>query len=231
MYDYYEEPYYEPTAGDMIFEEAKQKLEECLKESIKYDIKRTKEENERLKKENSKLRSQVNDIVRRERELEESKKNVSYDKLTTLMKDRAMIMYKADYKYKYLPKCDKCDDNRRIKFLSPSNKEYNEACDCGKSITIYLPSEQVCYEMRKDSSSSRMLMWFRRYSDDRDDGYSSGEVCKEPWNGEDYDGLNKYSTFFKSKEECQAYCDWLNRDIELDGLVDFKTKSNQKKRS
>lgn len=107
MYDY-EEPYYEPTPADEIFFDAKQKLEDCLKESIKDKIKNLENENTRLKAENTKLKNKFCEVERKEKQLKNEEKDLENKVLRRKFAEMLMplenqyIIYVADYDYKWL---------------------------------------------------------------------------------------------------------------------------------
>lgn len=211
---YYDEPYYEPTPADMIFEEANQKLKEVLKESIKHHVESVTKENEELKIENKKLQNKVSDINRRERNLEEERKNMKRLTLSELMGDREMIMWKADYHREISEPCGKCDTNRKVTFKTPLGKEMKELCSCYASKNVYEPVKSICYEMKKNGRDQSLIMWFKSYSDS-DDGYSSSTAIYKVWKDEKYEDIDKYNWRFKTKDDCKKYCDYINTKEEL----------------
>jgi len=216
-YDYEYEEYYEPTIADEIFEEAKQKLESALKESAQKLVDKVFLENEELKKENEELKCQVDEIENRERDLdrkiESYKREVLGMRLKELFADRHIVMYQPDYIYVDGRKCDECDENRKIVFNSPQGNIIKEACKCSKQYKIYSPKEMHCTEMRWNRNNGNDLtMWYKQY-DDSGDGYSSSNAFygKDVWNGQPYEEIeNYYKYIFKSREECDAYCQYRN---------------------
>jgi regulator of replication initiation timing len=222
---YYEdEPYYEPSIADEILIEYQQKMKDALLESVKNQIDNIKSENESLKTENKKLQELVNNIDRKERELEQKKNNLIYEvkreRLSKLMEGFQVIMYKTYSTTVKLPQCDKCDKDRRIYFKSPSGKDIYESCSCDVGKIVYVPREYICYEFkintwdRKDS----LAVWYKVNHDKDYDwcGYESSEYLETVYKeGMDYKDLNSYKTFFRSKEECQKYCDWLSSKNEI----------------
>lgn len=208
---YEEEYYYEPTQADEIFIEANKKLIEALKESVKHHVEKVTKENNRLKEDNEILRKKVRGIKSKERELEKERQEMKRSLLGELMRDRQMIFYTANYHYYHGEKCNKCDENRNINFISPLGKEMKEICDCYINKKVYTAKEYICYEMRKNKNDSSLIMWFKTYSDDKD-GYTSGHVVKDKdiYNGQKYSDLDCYNAVFKTKEECEGYCEYLN---------------------
>lgn len=219
MYDYYdEEPFYEPTVADEIFIEYTQKLKDALKDNIKQDIENIKSENQRLKEENEKYKSRENEIACKERELEYEKQNLMYkvrqERLSELMKDFQVIMYKVGTTKEMFPKCNNCDENRKIHFTSPLGREMTESCTCNISKTVYIPVEFICTEFKINKDNNKtMSAWYKLHKDKDYDWYQyqSDSYKKKVYEeGMDFEKLDWYCTFFKLKEECQKYCDWLN---------------------
>lgn len=222
MYDYYEEPYYEPTEADEIFLEAREKLINSLKGTVKQYVENVKSENERLKKELYTAKSKLREVETREFALEREKSNlmntVRKERLSELLKDFQVERFMVTSTTKYAEKCDKCDDERYIHYKSPLGKEHKERCNCcDNSEKIYKPKSMLCTEFKVDSRDSKKLrMWYNRNTYDREEYYDSSKHFEKSYNGESYDILNEYEIFFDTIEECQKYCDWLNRDVDLE---------------
>lgn len=220
MYDY-EESYYEPTIADEILMEFQQKMKDVLLESVKYQIEKIKEENIQIKEQNNKLQEQVNKIAQKERELEIKKKNLKWEvrkeRLSELMKDFQVIMYKTDTTHPKPPKCNKCNKDRQIEFKSPSGKTIHESCSCNTGKTFYVPQEYICTKFNVDRDGKTMSMWYKENHESDYDwyDYSGSNFCVTVYkNGMKYEDLKRYDTYFRSKEECQGYCDWLNSNTK-----------------
>jgi hypothetical protein len=123
-------------------------------------------------------------------------------------------MYQADRTYPLPPKCDKCNVNRKVEFNSPSGKIRTENCSCNTGKIFYIPQEYICKEFRVNRDDGAMLMWYKENHEKDHDwyGYDSSDlaeiVYKDGMKHEDLDS----STYFKSIEDCQKYCDWLNEN-------------------
>jgi len=226
---YDDEPYYEPSLADEILNEYQQKMKDALLDSIKYQIEKTKKENQNIKDENIKLRQQVNEISNRERELEIQKKNLAYtvrhERLSELMKDFEVIMYRAYTTTKKLPKCDKCNKNRQIEFTSPTGKKMTEDCSCDKGKIVFIPQEYICTEFKIERDSNRMAVWYKMHQERDYDycSYDSSDYVDTVYNeGMKYEDLKDYyKVYFKSKEECQKYCCWLNKQKGVEDIYDI----------
>jgi regulator of replication initiation timing len=224
MYDYDFEEYYEPTIADEIMNEASAKLKEALKQTSKENYEQIIAENKKLKAENAELQKFVGEIddikyqLRREQTEIESK--VRRQRLSEVMKDFEVELYRPKYDFILLPKCNKCDENRKIKFLSPSGKEHFETCSCHKKErNNYCVESYYCSEFNggNDVWNKRIRAWYKVIKKGTDDEYYSYEsstylktLIQEDFT--DFESLeNKNETFFRSKETCQAYCDYLNK--------------------
>jgi len=219
MYDYDGEPCYEPTLADEIMLEYQQKMKDALLETVKNNIEGIKQENERLKEENRKLQELVYGIQQRENSLEIEKsqfqRKLRYERLSELMGDFEVTMYRVDDNYVKMPKCSNCNKDRKIEFISPLGKKMTETCTCAATKNVYIVEEFVVTEFRIDRDGKQMLMWYE-VKKDKDEEYDNckflgkkAKVYDEGANFEDLD-VKYYNLYFKSKEQCQKYCDWLN---------------------
>ena len=227
---YDEEQYYEPNAYEEIVMEYQQKMKEVLLGTIKVEMENTKDENARLKEENEKLRNEQSNIRNKEHQLEIQKsdlmRQVKRERLSQLMSDFQIVMYRTNTIYPKIPKCNKCDDNRKIKFTSPSDKQMEEFCSCDKGKETFIPVEYICTEFKVNRDDGAMLMWYKENHEKDYDwyGYNNSDLVKSVYKGEMFEKLDDSNTYFKSKELCQEYCDWLNKNknIEVDNKPPMK---------
>ena len=213
------EQYYEPNAYEEIVMEYQQKMKEVLLGTIRVEIEEIKEENVRLKKANQILLDEQNNIENKKRQLEIQKsdlmRQVKRERLSQLMSDFQVVMYQADTIYPKIPKCNKCDNDRNIDFISPSGKQMKESCSCNKGEKTYIPAEYICTEFKVNRDDGAMLMWYKENHEKDYDwyGYNSSDLAKYIYKGEAFENLND-DTNFKSKALCQEYCNWLNKNIK-----------------
>lgn len=230
-YSYYgEEPYYEPTPADEIFCEAKQKLEDCLKESIKYKLTATMEENKQLKEENDKMRKKVRDIEWKEKNIEQREKdmerNVLRRKFSEMLKpleERSQI-YRANYSYVRDEKCSKCNDDRKLEYKTPRGKLAYEDCACNTSYKVWdvEKADIIRLDLYKDRNYPYSLSVTPKYDGaSYDDMYCKFELKTFVENLDDTDMNFNIEEFdyeevaFKNKEDCQKFCDYLNKKEKL----------------
>lgn len=216
MFDYNDSyDYYEPSVGDEIYLEAREKLISALKDSVKQYVQSVSIENEKLKKENSRLADLTRDIKRRESELENEKlrykRDIRFERLSELMKDLQVIVYQVDYINELNEKCDKCDDKREVHYVTPLGKNASEKCECAVQIRKYIVSEKILHEFRYGNNNT-MLMWFKRYdTSNGGDGYSNGSAIEIFYDNYEHEDIPNYQIHFRNKENAEKHCEWLNK--------------------
>jgi regulator of replication initiation timing len=228
--DYGDEPYYEPTPADEIFFEAKQKLEDCLKESVKYKLTSTIEENRRLKEENEKMKEKVRNIEWKEKTLEQREKdmerNVLRKKFSEMLKplEEKGYIYRVDYNYKMGEKCNKCNEDRKLPYITPRGKTAYEDCSCSKSYKVWSveKADAVILNISKQRDYPYSLSVTPEYeSASYDERYCKFELKMYIEDIDDVDMNFNMDDFkyceigFKKKEDCQRFCDYLNQKEKL----------------
>lgn len=227
---YYDPEFYdEPSEFEQQVDEFKNALINSVKEKYINEMDRLKRENLELQEVKRNFNNIQNEYKKKENQLrierEHMEREVRQQRLTELMKDFNVIMYRATTKYVYKSKCNKCDENRQIHFTSPQGKEMTEECECAKGKNKYVPSEHYCYEFKIDNynNNNNMLMWFKMNHENDYDwcGYESSTLVKTVYNTDmKFEDIDIYNTYFKSKDDCQKYCDWLNRELSKDYIYD-----------
>lgn len=217
--DFYDDTDFYGEANE--FERQVDEFKESLMKGVKAEF---LEEMESLRKENSELqdvkknfesikrdyKQKENDLDRLQSTLESQ---VRREHWTKLLKDQEVVMYKPISSYEQGEKCNKCDEYRYFHYTSPQGNKTKEPCSCSVRKTVYKPSESVRYEFK--ISRGEMTAWYKRsrYSDDSlviDQDYD-GAVSKKVVldSSVDFSTLDYYTTVFKTEEDCQAYCDYL----------------------
>jgi hypothetical protein len=217
---YYDEDfYYEPSAFDIQVDEFKKALAESVREEFITEMERLKKENEELqsiKTNFDQIKKQYRDKEQQlEWERQDLIRKVRRERLSDLMKDFEVVMYMPYSKRELPPKCDKCDDNRKINYKTPLGRDSSEACDCSVGKYVYYPEEYICSEFRINRDGNDIIAWYKvKPSSSCDDDYASCDSSTFAetiyHDGLKYKDLKQYKTFFKTKEECQGYCDYLN---------------------
>ena len=219
----YEDFYNEgPSDFDIAIEEFKEGLRKTVKEEYVREMARLKKENEELqevKKNFDKIKHNYHEKERlfniKEDEMMRTLARKKFEELTTIA-DFSEHLYVIDYKDGYIPKCDKCDDNRHIHFTSPSGRDCTESCpDCGKRYCVYYvkPVDAIKIKFYRDPCL-KSEAWAVKYEEYNDSvRYQKENV----WNGkaEEFNIVdNSYTirhTCFESKELAQQICDRINK--------------------
>lgn len=237
---WYDENFYDEPSE---FEDQVEDFKESLSKSIKNEF---LEEMERLKKENKNLQGIRDHFEQIKRDYEQKKRECdramleAEDKAKRMKIDELMERFKTffwrpDWQYLYGPKCNKCDENRKIDVVLPSGNTVKDECQCQKSrMKVMIPERMVRFEIADRDDG--IVAWYCNCGrkDDRyykleyaSSVYAEGNIVQL---GTSFDVLEKKDQrklLFKTRDECLAYCEYLNEkngvtsDIiyELDGEI------------
>ena len=244
-YDDYE-GYYEPSEVDQLVEEFKDKVREHLLPNIREEIVRLNKQNAELKCKNEEYKKRESELNNKERDLKyktdnlkrEVEKEFYASNIGDTLKDyieKAEVWF-AENKGFRQDKCSLCNDKRKLIANFPNGKTTETNCDCSSLVHRFVPeiSELSLIKFNKKDSryqSDRSFYMSKSYTPSQNSRYSEDYSYNEfkldhiidEFN-DDTKGLHenkKYNTEigFTTKEECQEYCDWLNRDKEnIDNL-------------
>lgn len=207
------ENYYEPSEFDILMDGFKDSIRENVKQEIKEKIERLEKENAELRDVKEKWedvkRYHEEAICELKREKERVRKELESKKINELLESLAFTAYRPKANTEVGPKCDKCDEKRRIYFTSPMGRKMSEDCTCAARKVTYVPSEESLYCFYVRSSGQVSSQYFTRTEEGDWDRYDNcGTVYSElP------DDLEKVSTFhavFMNLSDCEKYCDYLN---------------------
>lgn len=232
----YEEPVWEPSEADELFDEIKTKLINSAKDSLKHDMESLKERNEYLSKRVAELEKKERQISQRENDIkykaENLRREVEREFYKTAIEDifkdqleQAQLWF-ADNKPHAKSKCNKCNADRKWILTWPDGTTSEKLCDCAQPDYWHEPQEtwiDILKYKVKDShyQSERYYKLEKSYqntSESRYNDYSYSEFhilfvydefCDDVIEKHEQLGWREYIGF-KSKEECQKYCDWLN---------------------
>lgn len=234
----YEDFYNEgPSEYELFMNDLKETLKKSIKDEFIKEMDRLRAENKRLQDVKENFEKIKLDYAHKEQELkareQDMEKNLARKKimeLATIADMKAQIYY-IDDDTAYLPKCDKCDENRLIHFKSPTGKDCTEPCpDCGTTyhkyyvkpvdtMKILFPNDpairRVAYYLRHDR-------WGETYSYDLQDIYRGSAA--------DYDtssGYKMHHTAFESKELAQKICDRINKDRNIPENAEVKPREDE----
>lgn len=233
----YEEPEWEPSEADDLFDEIKQKLIDSAKSSIKADIENLKTRNNYLEKRNKELENKAWVVEQKEHDIEYKAQNLRREverefyktAIDDLFKDATeqSQLWFATNKPHERPKCDKCDENRKWVLTWPDGTTTSKKCTCSQLDYWYEPEEiwieNIRYTVKDSKYQSeryyRLDKSYQRMPNSMCDDYSYQDFCVQfVYDKFCDDVIEKKEQLgygkkigFKSKEECQKYCDWLNK--------------------
>lgn len=232
----YDEPMWEPSEADDLFDAIKQKLIDFAKSSIKTDIENLKTRNNYLEKRNKELEDREQSLNQKERELEYKSRDIRKAVEREFYKTAVEDVFKDALDKSHIwvaqsiahekPKCDLCDENRQWTVTWPDGTTLRKKCTCTIPEYWFEPVELIADLLRYtyqdgNNGSHRHYNLSRTYTaigNERND-YSYAEFnvmaifdsfCDDVLTTHNKLGYQKYIGF-TSKEECQKYCDWLNK--------------------
>lgn len=226
-----------PSDYELFMNDLKETLKKSIKDEFIKEMDKLRAENKKLQNVKENFEQIKLDYAHKEQELkareQDMEKNLARKKimeLATIADMKAQIYY-IDDDTAYLPKCDKCDENRLIHFKSPTGKDCTEPCpDCGTTyykyyvkpvdtMKILFPNDpalhRVAYYLRHDR-------WGESYSYELQDIYRGSAA--------DYDtssGYKMHHTAFESKELAQKICDRINKDRNIPENAEIKPRGDE----
>lgn len=217
--------YYEELSE---FEEKCLELVQMIKDNAAEEL---KTELEQLREENTKMKDIVDNYNQKVEELEiekkkyywnekalrsEIEKEVKKMRLGNLLKDFQTTFYTVRNVSKSKPKCDKCDKDGYIHYLSPRGREQKEKCQCRDEIPFYKVLESDCCEFRIENEYSigEKIIGFYKLNPEADYYETAIGVSDKIYDGRDFADIeNHYYVYFRDKDTTQRYADWLNERV------------------
>lgn len=212
------DPFYEDFSEfDKQIDDFKQLLIKTVKQDYIAEMQKLRKENATLlefKKNIEVFKKEHDDKLL---ELENLKREVKKMALTELMEEALLVIYvpqKTMHKYK---KCNKCDENRLIKFKSPSGAQLQEWCECNISYHIWEVAEMIRYAFYQDKKfGDKLYATYSKITERKNDTFvlDPARNLLKLYVDEQFETLNPDRAMFENKEDCQNYCDWLNLQIK-----------------
>lgn len=221
-----EENFFEPGEFDEKIEELKNELRESVKKEINDGIEKLRKENKELQGIKRNFESIKKDFEKKKDECDRAMRNAEsrakQTRLKELMEHFKFTLWAVDWDYQYKKKCDKCDVHRRIQVVLPSGKTVDDECSCRVSKKVYRPKENVLYEFSE--RNREFVAWYRAKGDEGEEYFVEDiraeyakTIVDHNKDFKEIEGKELRKVFFTTKEECQAFCDYLNRDSEVFG--------------
>lgn len=233
----YEEPIWEPSEADELFDEIKSKLVDAAKNSLKTDMESLKSRNEYLEKRNKELEDKAWEVSQKERDLAYKAQNLrreverefyktAIDDLFKDVLEKSQLWF-ADNKPHEKPKCDKCNADRKWVLTWPDGTTTSKQCACAQPDYWHEPEETwidvLKYKIKDSNYQSdryyRLDKSYQSTGSNRWSDYSSADFgiqfvydkfCDDVIEKREQLSYGK-RIGFTSKGECQKYCDWLNK--------------------
>ncbi|CAH1054073.1 hypothetical protein [Paenibacillus pseudetheri] len=155
---YFDDDFYrEPSEFEEQIDQFKESLMNAVKDEHKAEIERLRKENAELQEIKQNLETIKRDYNQKVVELDMQKRNlkneVRRERLLELMGDLKVELFTARKNWKSGPKCEKCDERRKINFLSPSGKKLSEDCGCNNNISFYKPNNTFALRSKSETGS------------------------------------------------------------------------------
>lgn len=233
----YEDFYNEgPSDYELFMNDLKETLKKSIKDEFIKEMDKLRAENKKLQNVKENFEKIKLDYAHKEQELkareQDMEKNLARKKimeLATIADMKAQIYY-IDDDTAYLPKCDKCDENRLIHFKSPTGKDCTEPCpDCGTTYHKYYvkPVDTMKILFPNDPAICRVAYYLRH--DRWGETYSYGLQDIYRGSAADYDasdGYKMHHTAFESKELAQEICDRINKERGIPENAEVKPRED-----
>lgn len=211
--NYYDEDFYtQPCEFEEKIEELKAELASSVQKKFLDEINTLREEIESLREFRDQKKAYDRELAQAKQQYEikmrEAERVASRKKLKDLLSLFSVTGYRVHTEYVPGPKCDKCDDNRKIHYISPVGRKMVEDCLCAAKTPVHSPKEVALVSFT--ASDKLSSTYFDRTSEDRD--YDRYDLCAEMYDKDKkpFEEINWYRVVFLKKEDCQRYCDWLN---------------------
>ena len=211
---YYDEDFYiEPSEFDEDIEGLKAKLASSVQQKFLDEMDALRKENKSLREFRDKKDAYNRELADIKAKCEIKMRNAEIEadrkKLKDLLSLFSVTGYRVRVAYTQGPKCDRCDGKRKIHFVSPAGRNMTEDCSCAVKTPHYSPEEVALVSFcASDKLSS---MYFKRVDSYRD--YDRYDMCADLYDRDKeqpFEKINQYITVFLKKDDCQAYCDWMN---------------------
>jgi hypothetical protein len=222
--DFFDEDCYPSYLRSKELKPLVETLKKCIRAEYKNKIELLEDENKKLSEfraEYDTYQTALADLERKFNENMETLKNKSFKRFVKDFFEDGYIVTN-EYVYDMFDKCDRCNNNRQIEFTSPTGKHLTESCPCKQCVCQYKPTKIGTYEV-----VDRFGDGVRIFTDTSSDGDRVELTDHTYYSGEDFNELIQLETkpgtsysggktpkfmhiIFRSREECQAFCDFIN---------------------
>lgn len=237
MYSVFDD-YYDPSEGELFFDEMKEKFREILREDVNSELSRLTKENAKLRETVKEYNDKKMELARRERDIQYKEDNLkrdverefyskTMDEVFEHLLEDSEVWY-AEHVPHEKPKCDLCNEERKMIATYPNGEVVKKQCDCARPTYVYEPvisvNKQIIFHKayKPRYSDDKKCYFTKNHSPNKDyaEAYDYyGEFRIENIYDEFNDDVKEYheskrygeKVAFRNKEACQKYCDWLNK--------------------
>lgn len=229
--------YYDPSEGELFFDEMKEKFREILREDVNSELSRLTKENAELRKIVKEYNDKKMELARRERDVQYKEDNLKRDverEFYSKTMDEVFEHLLEDSEVWYAervphekPKCDLCNEEREMIATYPNGEVVKKQCDCAKPTYVYEPAisenKQIKFHKayKPRYSDHKKCYFTKNHKPNKDyaeayDYYSEFRIenIYDEFNDDvkEYHEAKRYGekVAFRNREACQKYCDWLN---------------------
>lgn len=212
MSEYYSDEEFPCSCDPETYEAFQQFVEKWRRstfEELQFQI-------ENLKNENNRLEAQIKELSLIKKNWDEKIKEIRHTRLKELLKDVQECAYRVDYEYEYANvKCDKCDDERKIHFRSPSGKELTEPCPCSSKVERYFLQEIPIYRIETYSRYGKeQISTIYIYQKEEDEDKYSQTQFRDELDNETISNKYAWHPVFLNKERAEDYVRFKNAEEE-----------------
>ena len=200
---------------DLMVNEFKESLLKTLRQEILDEIESSREELKRLREFEKEYKELERQVKAEKSKLEIMQQNCQRDfnasSLEKILEPFFIDLWCCFPKRTEREKCDKCDENRKIFYTTPSGRREYEFCRCSNDYYLYEPKlvDKMFLSFGKDKQVA-----FKGFDDNTywNDRAEVNIIEKEGVSIEKPSFYKKNVAFFRTKELCQKYCDKLNEE-------------------
>lgn len=218
MYNDFDDFYCEPSEFEQMVDDFKESLRKSVKDEIKEELARLREENAANKELRNNWNAKVAELEREYqnkkyeltkaiRAAEDEAKKAKQTRLNELISEWPVVAYTIETEYIKQKKCDLCDSQRRRKYTTPLGREAYEYCTCFNQRRRYhtkkAPIVEFC-QIYNNTFISRYLI--NKNADESYLRYSEKFFDETP-----FEEINPYGALFRDENRAKRYASWLNK--------------------
>ena len=221
-----------PSDYELFMNDLKETLKKSIKDEFIKEMDKLRAENKKLQNVKENFEQIKLNYAHKEQELkareQDMEKNLARKKIMELatIADMKPQIYYIDDATGFLPKCNKCDENRLIHFKSPSGRDCTESCpDCGATYHKYYvkPVDTLRISFPNDPQIKRVAYYLRHDGWGESYTYNLQDIYRG--SAEEFDlQINRNHIAFESKELAQEICNRLNKKYGIPEDVEVYSK-------